>query len=224
LDTNAPGTGGAPLLAGAQTPPNYRPRWSPDGQQVAVSRLPLLPDRNPGILVYNVVDESTQFFPTGFGSMSAFSPDSSRLIYPGFAVRGGEMRTVLQVADLRTSDVVEIPGIDTQAQEALASWVPDGSALVVARRGGEVEAARGRQLYLMRADTGESQPLLLDPEFDHSYFAWDAAGRSLVLERSRAASRDAAGESSRSQVGTYDATTRAYTLIATNAFHPRWVP
>ena len=127
--------------------------------------------------MYNLADESTQFFPTGFGSLSAFSPDSTRLIYPGFAVRGAEMRTVLQVADLLTSEVTEIPGIDTQAQEALASWVPDGSALVIARRGGEVEAARGRQLYLLRVDTGESQPLVLDPDFDHSYFAWDAWGQ-----------------------------------------------
>jgi Tol biopolymer transport system component len=223
LDTSTSPPTGGPLLTGSQTPPNYRPRWSPDGRRVVVSRLPLLPDRNPGLLVYNIADESTLFFPTGFGSMSAFSPDSTRLIYPGFAVRGGEMRTILQMADLRTSEVAEVPGIDTQAQESLASWVPDGSALIVARRG-EADSARGRQLYLLSPDTGESQPLIVDPQFDHSYFAWDTAGRKLVLERSAAAARSAAGESARSQVGTYDAAAGAFTLVATNAFHPRWVP
>jgi len=225
LDPNASPPTTSALLAGAQTPPNYRPRWSPDGRQLAVSRLPLLPDRNPGVLVYNIADESTLFFPTSFGSMSAFSPDSARLIYPGFAVRGGEMRTVLQIADLRTSEVTEIPGVEAQAQEALANWKPDGSALVVARRGAEGESVRGRQLYLMQTDTGESQPLVLDPGYDHSYFAWDPWGRSLVLERSLASTSTApAEEGRRSQVWTYDTSAGAFNLVASNAYHPRWVP
>ena len=223
LSSSPPAT--QPLLAGAQTPPNYRPRWSPDGRRLAVSRLPLLPDRNPGVVIYDLSDESMQFFPTSFGSMSAFSPDSTRLIYPGFAVREGEMRTVLQVADLQTSEVREIPGIEAQAQEALANWSPDGSALVVARRSASGESVRGRQLYLLEPETGESQPLVLDPEYDHSYFAWDSSGQLLLLERSLASAGNVPGEQqTRSQVWTYDPTSGAFSLIAANAFHPRWVP
>jgi Tol biopolymer transport system component len=225
LDPSASPPTTSPLLAGSQTPPNYRPRWSPDGRYLAVSRLPLLPDRNPGVLVYSLADESSQFFPTSFGSMCAFSPDGTRLVYPGFAVRGGEMRTVLQIADLRTSEVSEIPGLEAQAQEALANWKPDGSALVVARRNADGEPARGRQLYLMRPETGESQPLVLDPEYDHSYFEWDSGGQTLVLERSFAAAGNLQGDQgSRSQVWTYDTAAGAYSLVASNAFHPRWVP
>lgn len=225
LDPGASPPSQRPLLAGAQTPPNYRPRWSPDGRRLAVSRLPLLPDRNPGILVYDLADESTLFFPTGFGSMSAFSPDGAHLVYPGFAVRGGEMRTVLQVADLRTSEVAELPGIDAQAQESLADWKPDGTAMVVARRGAAGESVRGRQLYLMQPDTGETSPLVLDSEYDHSYFAWDPSGQMLVLERSLAATASIPGDQAvRSQVWTYDVAAGASTLIASNAFHPRWVP
>lgn len=225
LDPTSSPASTTPLLAGTQTPPNYRPRWSPDGQWLAVSRLPLLPDRNPGILVYNLADESTLFFPTGFGSMSTFSPDSTRLIYPGFAVRGGEMRTVLQIADLRSSEVTEVPGVEAQAQEALPDWTPDGSALVIARRSAGAEPVRGRQLYVLQPETGEAQPLVLDPAYDHSYFAWDSSGQMLVLERSVVGAGNAPGEQQiRSQVGTFDAASGNFSLIAANAFHPRWVP
>ncbi len=225
LDPTGSPANTTPLLAGTQTPPNYRPRWSPDGQLLAVSRLPLLPDRNPGVLVYNLADESTLFFPTGFGSMSAFSPDSTRLIYPGFAVRGGEMRTVLQIADLRSSEVTEVPGVETQAQEALPDWTPDGTALVIARRSAGADSVRGRQLYILQPETGEAQPLLLDSAYDHSYFAWDSSGQMLVLERSVAGTGTSPGEQQiRSQVGTLDTTSGNFSLIATNAFHPRWVP
>src|SRR5437763_5801348 len=107
LSTSPPGT--RPLITGSQTPPNYRPRWSPDGQRLAVSRLPLLPDRNPGILVDSLADESTMFLQTRFCNLSTFKPDSHQLVYPGFAVDGGEMTTVLQEADLRTGEVNRIP-------------------------------------------------------------------------------------------------------------------
>ena len=214
-----------PLLAGQQTPPNYRPRWSPDGRLLAVSRLPLLPDRNPGILVYNVADQSTAFFPTSFGGMSAFSPDSTRLMYPAFAVRDGDVRTVLQVADVRTSEVSEIPGIEGQAQEALADWKPDGSAIVIARRGADGESSRGRQLYLMDPKSGDASPLVTDGEYDHSYFAWDPSGEMLVLERSLTLGGASAGEQRiRSQVWTYDLGAGSLRMIAANAFQPRWVP
>ncbi len=221
--TSPPST--SPLLAGQQTPPNYRPRWSPDGRLLAVSRLPLLPDRNPGILVYNVADQSTVFFPTSFGAMSAFSPDGTRLIYPAFTVRDRDVRTVLQVADVRTSEVSEIPGIEGQAQEALADWKPDGSAIVIARRGPDSDSSRGRQLFLMDPQSGDAQPLVTDGEYDHSYFAWDPSGEMLVLERSLALSGGSAGEQRiRSQVWTYDLAAATLKMLAANAFQPRWVP
>ena len=73
--------------------------------------------------------------------------------------------------------------------------------------------------------SAESQPLVQDPEYDHSYFAWDSSGQVLVLERSLASSGGTAGEQQiRSQVWTYDTASGGLNLIAANAFNPRWVP
>jgi Tol biopolymer transport system component len=134
-----------PLFADAQTPPNYRPRWAPDGKSVAVSQLPASPDRNPGIQVVSLADGSTQFFPTSFASMAIFSPDGASLTYPNFSVQGGAMQTVLQVADVHTGTTVQVPGL-TQAHEALAEWRPDGSELIVSRRATGTEQVRASSI------------------------------------------------------------------------------
>jgi Tol biopolymer transport system component len=129
------------------------------------------------------------------------------------------------MADLRTSEISEVPGLEGQAQEALADWKPDGSAIVVARRGADSESSRGRQLYLMDPATGVATPLVADGDYDHSYFAWDPSGDTLLLERSLALGGQPPGEQQiRSQVWTYNATSGALQLVAANAYQPRWVP
>jgi len=220
-ETNPPQT--RPLFGEARTPPNYHPRWSPDGARLAVSQLPAPPERNPGVLLVQLADESTQFFPTAFGGMAVFSPDGKELLYPGFAVQGGEMQTQFHVAELATEDVRVIPGL-AQAHDSQADWRPDGSSLAMTRRAVGEQRFPGRQLYLLQPGQDALQPLLVDGGYDDAYFAWDSTGQMVVLQRAQVWRGEAGEQDKRGQVWTYDVTARQATLLALNAFHPRWVP
>jgi dipeptidyl aminopeptidase/acylaminoacyl peptidase len=199
----------------------YDPQWSGDGSLIA------LYDRgSQGILIYDFRDNSGISIPTRAGTSGALSPDGTILLYPEVVLQEGqESRSVMQMADLVQNTVVVMPGSDETSSDDWVRWSPGGRQVVVSRNYFDERYTLGSQLMLIDPFSGSVTPLTDDPNSDHGFFSWDASGERLVVQRLPLF--DAQGNRdnlARPQICTLDVVTGELTLVADNAFHPRWVP
>lgn len=209
-----------PLFADTQLL-GYAPQWSADGARIAV-----FDNNSRGILVYDFNDDSTVLIPTqaGGGDIS-LSPDGARVVFPRLIVEGTEARSNLQMADLASGAVVDLTSPDERLDDTQSDWNPDGVRLALARRYLDERYTRTRQLYLLDTATGELTPLIADPRYFNGFFSWDPQGVRLVIQRFPELTADGQLNSSgRPEVWTYNLDSGALTLIAENAYLPRWAP
>lgn len=208
-----------PLFSNSQAI-GYAPTWSPDGSRVAV-----FDSSSQGIMIYDLSQDSAAFIPSRHGSVGAFSPDGTRLLFPDVILREGQgARTHLQIANLETQRFTDLTDPDEPIDDERGVWRPDGQAIAVARRYLDDRYTQGRQLYLIDADDGSAEPLVVDPAYYHGFFAWDPAGRQLVIQRfPQAAPQERAAEI-RPEIWVFEVESGGLIKVADNAFHPRWVP
>jgi Tol biopolymer transport system component len=200
----------------------YAPQWSADGQRIA-----LFDNNSRSIIVYSLEDESLTLVPSRSGSDLDLSPDGRRLIFPRliFDDVAGGARSVLQLADLVEGTVVDLIDAEEQVDDVQPVWHPDGQRIAFARRYTEAQASRTRQIYLLDTETGAVEPLVVEDRYFNGFFSWDPQGRQLAIQRFP--ERTATGElnsAGRPEIWIYDMDETRLTLIAENAYLPRWVP
>ncbi len=193
------------------------PQWSPDADRIAV-----YDPRAGGIRVHALAAGTETLIPIATRVSGTFSPDGTRLIYP-VLVRGSmgqAFYTHLTIANMAASEREPVSGAeDTPVEDGFASWSPDGSRLVVARRYLDERYTSGKQLYTLELATGAVQPLVVDAQYTHAAPQWDAAGQRIVYQRFDLRTPDAVPE-----IWVYDEATGDARQVATNAFFPAWVP
>jgi Tol biopolymer transport system component len=208
-----------PLFADLQIL-GYSPQWSADGSRIAVF------NRDQGILVYTFADDSVAVIPSRSGSSGALSPDGMKVVYPELILRDDQqMRSYLQLADLGENAVAQLSEPDAPLQDERVMWRPDGELLAVARRYQDERYTRGYQIYLMNPDDQSVEALTDDPAYANGFFFWDPTGDQLVVQRFPELDENGQPNvAGRPEVWTMDVATREFVKVATNAFHPRWVP
>ena len=193
------------------------PIWSPDGRRIAVFDASI-----PGIRIHDYDANTDVVIETAQGVVGQFSPDGTRLVYPVLVrgLIGQEFYTRLEMADLDTLSRRSISGDeDAPVEDSSAAWSPDGTRLVIARRYLDGRFTAGKQIYLLDPDTGQAEPLVVDPAYNHSAMHWDASGRRIVFQRFLLDAPEAQPE-----IWTVDVETREIAQIAENAYLPAWVP
>ena len=193
------------------------PTWSLDGRRIAVFDATI-----PGIRIHDYETNTDAVIETEQGVVGQFSPDGTRLVYPVLArgLIGQQFYTHLELADLDTLSRRSISGDeDTPVEDSGAVWSPDGTWLAFARRYLDGRYTPGKQIYLLDPDTGEIEPLVVDPAYNHGALRWDASGRRIVFQRFSLSTAGA-----RPEIWTVDVETGALELIAENAYLPAWVP
>jgi len=205
----------------------YDARWSEDG-----SKLAFYDAASGGIVIYNFASSEvageTQlaYVPSLYGTVGHFSPDGSQFVYAEMSTGGPIAHAYLQLAGLEDGQTIEISAPEEETDDSDAVWHPDGERLAIRRRylTGD-DYTRGHQLYLMTVETSQLVPLIVDARYNHGLFSWSPDGGQLVVQRFQIF--DDAGQAipdSRTQIWTYELATGALTLIADDAFIPRWVP
>lgn len=217
LTTNPPSS--QPLFNDSQVL-GYGPQWSSNG-----NRITLFDNSLPGILIYDFAVDDVQVIQSQHGTSGALSPEGGRLVYPELVFDESRARSRLLLADLNTQEITPLTDTSEQADDDTAVWHPDGTQLAVGRRYWDDRYTRGLQIYLMDAETGETEPLLVDERYAHGFFLWDPTGEQLVMQRFPQLTED--GEintAGRPEVWTYDVERDELVMVAENAFFPRWVP
>jgi Tol biopolymer transport system component len=192
----------------------YLPVWSADGNQIAVY------DRSiPGVRIYDFVQNQEISLPSLYGVPGFLSPDGAQLILPEVARDDMGMNPHLQIITLSTQEITPLSTAADLVSEQVAAWRPDGQTLVIARRNLN-DQHRGDQLYLLDAATLQTQPLVMDADYVNEFFYWDPEGVRIIIQR---VSRDEF-ETLAPEVWIYDTGTNELSLVATNAYNPRWIP
>lgn len=199
----------------------HSPTWSGDGQRIAI-----YDPTAPGILVRDLNDQSIAMIPSLNGTMGTLSPDGTQLVFPNIdAGMTSPIRNFLQVADLTSNEVNQLTTLDDAIDDTMAAWHPNGRDLAIARRYVDERFTRGPQIYLLDSETGEAEPLVVDPAYVNGFFSWSPTGDQIVLQRFQ--TLDAQGnptQNARTEVWVYNRTTDALVRVAVDAFLPHWVP
>lgn len=206
----------------------YSPVWSADG-----SRLAFYDSAGQGILIYDFAATAAAggevrlaFIPTGYGTVGAFAPDSTRMIFPEMLLGGPtSVHTYLQVANLDTTRFEVLTSPDENADDQYAAWHPDGQRIAILRRYLDTRFTRGWQIYLLDTAAGSLVPLVYSETYNHSYFSWSPDGRYLLMQRFPILTPDGQiNPEGRTEIWTYDMETRELRQVADDAYIPRWVP
>lgn len=202
----------------------HSPLWSLDGNSIAFYSSDIA---NPGIMIYNFAgqdEKSLKFVPSQYGTVGTLSPDGTRLVFPDLTRRGESIYSYLRIADLGALEFLNLTDPTAPIDDTDAKWSPDGQSVVIARRYTDERYTRGYQLYQLDLGTQSEQGLVVDERYSHGFFEFNQAGDQLTLQRFPLVSDS--GDmlaDSRPQIWLKSLSTGELSLLADNAFHPRWV-
>lgn len=201
----------------------YSPIWSPDG-----SRLAAYDTSRSGIMIYDFSAETTEvaILPTTYGTVGAFSPDGSQLIFPELLPGGPLVRAALQIADLSAGEFSPLTEENREIDDQGAAWHPDGDLIAITRRYLDPERlTRGHQLFLADVNAGTVTELIYDERYIHSFFSWSPDGTQLLMNRFPALDENGdPNADGKLEIWTYDMATGDLTRLIEDAYQPRWVP
>lgn len=204
-----------PMFSDSQTL-GYGLRWSKDGQRVSVFDY-----NSQGILIYDFRDDSSIILPSKYGNPGEMSPDGTQVVYPEIMLEENQARSYLQLVDLTKQEMRRLTQPEDPVDDDIAVWSPDGTRLLVGRRYTDDRYTRGKQLYIMNPADSSAEPLLVDDQYQNGFFAWDATGTQVLVQRFPDNQTDAPALP---EIWTVDVQTRTPLRVAVDAFNARWIP
>lgn len=192
------------------------PAWDPTGRRIAFYDETL-----PGIRIWETLAGSEVAIENAHDLVGRFAPDGTRFVYPVLArgLLGETFYTQLEMIDFDTMQIKRLSGgAETPVEDVFAVWLPDGVHLLVARRYLDDRYTSGTQLYSLNVESGEAEPLVVDPAYNHAAMSADSTGRWMVFQRFSLAESGAQPE-----IWLYDTKSGESRRIAENAFFPAFV-
>ena len=173
------------------------PGWAPIGWLVYYDvRLRALALLNPTV---GLEADPFNYFPTSLGIIGSWSPDGTHLVYPDIVFPEAENLDeqsagtdgtplyfshlyLVDVTSGRTQDIS--PGEDWMVEDASPTYSPDGNWVAFTRKFLDPERwSPGRQVWLMKGDKTDIQPLTDEPNATFSSLAWSPDSRRLAFMR-----------------------------------------
>ncbi len=197
----------------------FDPDWSPDGRYLA-----FFDALSGGIRVLDIAAKTDFLLPSQMGANGAWSPDSRYLVFTDTIVAASGPYVAVYIVDVQTQEVRRILSDDLdQVDYSSPVWTADGAGLVAALR--LMTGSPTRQIWLISLDleSGLEREKRLaitsDQLFTHASYHWDLAGENLVYQR-----LEIGVSSPVPQVGVWNRASQEASILAEDAFQPRWIP
>jgi Tol biopolymer transport system component len=189
--------------------------WSPDEHYLAFYDRTL-----DAIRILDLETGREQVLPTGQGLMGSWSPDGSQMVFPVLESGDEEFFVTLHRVDLRTRESTVIMGVSAGWRDVgQPQWSPNGEWICVGLQNGS-----GRQLWLIRPDGSELQPIETDPDYTYGGMHWGAWAESIVYQRYSLGATISSGEGETTEIFLWSLAEGTTDLIARNAWKPNWLP
>ncbi|MCX7853017.1 MAG: Ig-like domain-containing protein [Caldilineales bacterium] len=190
----------------------FAAQWSPDGRWLSFI-APL-----EGIKVVNLSDGATLVAPSQMGEPAAWSPQADAVVLSDVVVVGERIGVALFRLDLATARVTRLsPETVELTEDTSPAWSPDGQWLAFGRKAAQV--ATGSQLWLMRPDGSQAQPLTSDHTTHYGPPVWSPDGRQLLFQYVRLAEPTA-----QPGIAALDLATGELRPLAAPGRAPVWLP
>lgn len=195
----------------------YSPRWSPDGQRVAVFSVTA-----GGIVVHDFASGKDTLIESVQGEVGEFSPDGKRLFFPKvLQLPDKRFVTHLVLVDISSNPYVQHDLVsDTDPSDDVgAMWLPDSQSLIVLRRPAATNGMTRAQLHRVEIATGKGTPLTDDQTYGQSNLTLNPAGDTVLFQRFPLGQPGA-----RPEIWTYRLATGELRRIVVNGSLPNWLP
>lgn len=198
----------------------YGPSWSPNGL-----RLAFFDAGENGIRVIDLDTTEESVLPTWMGVVGTWSPDGNEMLFSDLKTADAgqsESNQAFQVSVYRVNFTtgeltVAFDDEDTTFDYGVPVWSPDGAWIAIGLR--DANAGPGLQLWRMRPDGSEPEPISTDPGYTHGGYLWSPDSQQVVFQRLQLSTAFAVPE-----VLVWDATTGETSLLFEDATNPVWVP
>lgn len=157
----------------------FEPRWSSNGQWLTF----IAPDSG-AIGVFNVEDGRSEFFPSTTGEAAAWRPGSTEFVMSEMLQENDRYEIRLYLVDVLTGARTDLSAHEFPVEDNAPAWSPDGEWLAFRRK--EMDGPReslSKQLWRMRADGSDAEPLTIAPDYDHGAPQWSPDGRYLLYHK-----------------------------------------
>jgi hypothetical protein len=157
----------------------FDPQWSADGKWLSY----LSPDLG-GVGAYYLENGTTRFYATTTGETAIWHPQRNEFVFSEMLSDTDKFEVHLILVDPLTETRQDLSTYAQPVEDNSPAFSPDGEWIAFRRKELDgVGATLGKQLWRMRADGSDAQPLTQEPDFDHGPVAWSPDGRYLLYHR-----------------------------------------
>ena len=131
------------------------------------------------IRLYNLETGEGHVVPSTLAAPADWSPDNQTVLYRDLVMQNGKFVTQLFVSNLSSGVTTNIT-LNENYENLFATWSPDGKWIAAIRR--DLSVPSGDQIWLMRADGGETRALTDKSDLLHGNLNWSPDGKYLLYD------------------------------------------
>lgn len=168
-----------------------------------------------GIQAYNLVTGEYLLIPSRTGEPADWSPNGDSLLLTQLELDSTDFNVYLMRVDVPAGTTTQLSG-EEAVNDAWPAWSPDGEWIAMTRK--PPRAAVGSQIWRLRSDGREAEPLTANPNVHHGPPIWSPDGRFIVFQQFTLSNPEMPG------IWLLDVETRATHEVVTPGIQPAWLP